>query len=198
MRRALLVALLLAAAMLLVRLTAASPVAGRACAPAQTGTCTVTVMPTTSGTPSPGLQVSGHVRLGDASGPGVSGVRVMLAFASYPAHETCLTDADGYYQTRFHYIPGDEMVRVWAEDELYAFEPEVHYWRHWYGRELAVRDFLATPLPMCTPPLCQPGEVLYCPDYCPRGCGYQCATPTASAGGRIYLPVILRPFSGSG
>ncbi|MBC7233440.1 MAG: hypothetical protein H5T68_09415 [Chloroflexi bacterium] len=32
----------------------------------------------------------------------------------------------------------------------------------------------------CTPPLCQPGEVLYCPDYCPGGCGVRCATPTST------------------
>jgi len=30
----------------------------------------------------------------------------------------------------------------------------------------------------CTPPLCQPGEVFYCPGECPGGCGTQCATPT--------------------
>jgi hypothetical protein len=35
-----------------------------------------------------------------------------------------------------------------------------------------------TPQPVCTPPACQPGEVLHCPGDCPGGCGYECATPT--------------------
>lgn len=36
----------------------------------------------------------------------------------------------------------------------------------------------STPLPICTPPACQQGEVYYCPGECPGGCGTQCATPT--------------------
>lgn len=36
----------------------------------------------------------------------------------------------------------------------------------------------ATPLPVCTPPACQAGEVYHCPGECPGGCGTQCATPT--------------------
>ena len=49
----------------------------------------------------------------------------------------------------------------------------------------------ATPTPtptvqvQCTPPLCQPGEVFYCPGDCPGGCGTQCATPTPTA---TYFP----------
>jgi hypothetical protein len=35
-----------------------------------------------------------------------------------------------------------------------------------------------TPIPVCTPPPCQEGEVYYCPGECPGGCGTQCATPT--------------------
>jgi serine protease len=39
-----------------------------------------------------------------------------------------------------------------------------------------------TVMPVCTPPACQPGEVLYCPSGdCPQGCGIQCATPTPQA-----------------
>lgn len=162
-------------------------------------TCT----PTESATPLPGLRVSGFVRLNDSSGPGLSGVRVLLAFSSYPAHETCTTGADGHYETSFNFIPGDEMIRVWAELEGFSFDPAMHYWRHWFGRENAVRDFVAsslsptatptaTSLPVCTPPACLPGERLYCPGACPGGCGYQCATPAW----RLYLPVILRQFSG--
>ncbi len=43
----------------------------------------------------------------------------------------------------------------------------------------------ATPTPtpwncpvMCTPPACEPGEVYYCPESCPCGCGTECATRT--------------------
>lgn len=38
-----------------------------------------------------------------------------------------------------------------------------------------------TPTVVCTPPACQPGEVLYCPGQCPGGCGYRCGTPTPTA-----------------
>jgi hypothetical protein len=31
---------------------------------------------------------------------------------------------------------------------------------------------------MCTPPACDPGEVIICPDECPGGCGSVCATAT--------------------
>jgi hypothetical protein len=37
---------------------------------------------------------------------------------------------------------------------------------------------VSTPMPVCTPPLCQTGEVYYCPGDCPGGCGTQCATPS--------------------
>jgi len=42
------------------------------------------------------------------------------------------------------------------------------------------------PQPVCTPPACQPGEVLHCPGECPGGCGYECATPTPGAA--VNLP----------
>jgi hypothetical protein len=35
-----------------------------------------------------------------------------------------------------------------------------------------------TPMPVCTPPLCEPDEQYYCPDECPGGCGTICVTPT--------------------
>jgi hypothetical protein len=31
---------------------------------------------------------------------------------------------------------------------------------------------------VCTPPACEPGEVYYCPETCPCGCGIECATCT--------------------
>jgi len=42
----------------------------------------------------------------------------------------------------------------------------------------------ATPMPVCTPPACQAGEVIFCPDGdCPGGCGVECATATPAAAG---------------
>ncbi len=35
-----------------------------------------------------------------------------------------------------------------------------------------------TPRPLCTPPLCQSGEVFFCSENCPGGCGTICVTPT--------------------
>ncbi len=35
-----------------------------------------------------------------------------------------------------------------------------------------------TVYPLCTPPACLPGQVLYCPGVCPGGCGVVCVTPT--------------------
>ena len=35
---------------------------------------------------------------------------------------------------------------------------------------------------VCTPPACEPGEVYYCPETCPCGCGTECATRTPVAG----------------
>lgn len=41
----------------------------------------------------------------------------------------------------------------------------------------------ATPILMCTPPACAPGEVYACPSGdCPGGCGTVCAAPTISPG----------------
>ena len=42
----------------------------------------------------------------------------------------------------------------------------------------ATPDVTPTVQVECTPPLCQPGEVFYCPGECLGGCGTQCATPT--------------------
>jgi len=93
----------------------------------------------------PGLVVQGEVRLGDAGGPGVPGVRIMRSFASYPGVVVATTGERGHYTSTFQPIPGDEMVAVWAELEGYTFEPEQYYWRHYYGYELTTLDFVAQP-----------------------------------------------------
>ena len=102
--------------------------------------------PTPTPTTVPGLKVRGHVRLGNAAGPGLAGVAIHLFYASYfPGEVIATTDAKGYYESSFRAIPGDEMVTVWAEGAGYAFEPPQHTWRHYYGYEEAIRDFVAVP-----------------------------------------------------
>ncbi len=111
--------------------------------------------PTPTPTTVPGLMVRGHVRLGGAGGPGLAGVAIHLFYASYaPGDIVATTDANGYYESPFRPIPGDEMVTVWAEQAGYAFEPPQHTWRHYYGYEEAIRDFVAataTPTATATP-----------------------------------------------
>jgi hypothetical protein len=89
----------------------------------------------------PGLVVQGHVRLADGSG--VAGVTICRSFASYDGEPIATTDAEGYFQTEFSFIPGDEMITVWAYGEGYIFDPESYFWRHYFGYELATRDFIA-------------------------------------------------------
>lgn len=44
------------------------------------------------------------------------------------------------------------------------------------------------PSPGCTPPLCRPGEVYYCPQSCPGGCGLQCVTPSPTPTRPTFTP----------
>ena len=57
-----------------------------------------------------------------------------------------------------------------------------------------IPTFTPTLGPVCTPPACKPGEVYFCPDSCPGGCGIKCGTPTpipikSPSGGLIQLRV---------
>jgi len=119
--------------------------------PTRTPTPTVTLTPsrTTTATPTPtlqpGLSFHGHVRLNDAGGPGVAGVTIYRRFATYPGVPVATTDASGYYDAGFTYIPGDETVTVWAEKAGHTFEPMEYSWRHYYGIEIRILDFVALP-----------------------------------------------------
>jgi len=42
--------------------------------------------------------------------------------------------------------------------------------------------------PVCTPPLCKPGEIMICPGQCPGGCGYVCVPVTT------VIPVTTTPI----
>jgi hypothetical protein len=102
---------------------------------------------------SPGLVVRGFVRLED--GTGLPNVRIDRAFAGYIGDVVATTNAEGYFESAFQFIPGDEMVRVWAQAEGYAFGPDgvngtlwedgQYAWRHYYGREVRDLGFIAIP-----------------------------------------------------
>ena len=47
---------------------------------------------------------------------------------------------------------------------------------------------LSTPSPGCALPSCQPGEVYYCAQSCPGGCGLQCATPSPTPTRPTFAP----------
>ncbi|GAB4410399.1 MAG: hypothetical protein Kow00123_24000 [Anaerolineales bacterium] len=125
--------------------------------PTRTPTVTSTTTTTPTATPSatrtatptptqgPGLVVQGYVRLNDESGPGLAGVTIYRRFASYPAVPVATTDANGYYQSAFQPIPGDETVTVWPEKDGYTFNPPQVQWRHYYGYSVRILDFAALP-----------------------------------------------------
>ncbi len=117
-------------------------------APSKTPTPTPTITPTTTGTPPsvtpvPGLILRGTVRLQDGSG--LPGVAICRSFASYSGEVVATTDANGYYQSDFAFIPGDEMVTIWPSATGYSFVPDRGYWRHYYGVEDHTANFTAYP-----------------------------------------------------
>jgi hypothetical protein len=88
-----------------------------------------------------GLVVQGTVTLDEKP---LEGVRIYRSFASYKGEVVAVTGKDGTYRSEFMYIPGDEMVTVWAELEGYAFTPENVYWRHYHSYEERTLDFTAS------------------------------------------------------
>ncbi|MGB7539699.1 MAG: hypothetical protein WBM17_14250 [Anaerolineales bacterium] len=98
----------------------------------------------------PGLILGGMVRLED--GRGLAEVNIFLALASYGGRIVAVTDANGEFLSDAVYIPGDEMIRVWAEREGYGIVPEEsgmdtteYFWRHYFGLERRVLKFVARP-----------------------------------------------------
>lgn len=91
-----------------------------------------------SATKETGLVLQGTVTL---DGKPLDGVKIYRSFASYEGEVVAITGKDGTYRSEFMFIPGDEMVTVWAELEGYTFAPENVYWRHYYGYEERTVDF---------------------------------------------------------
>lgn len=101
--------------------------------------------------PEPGLVIEGHVRT--KGGAGVAHVGIFRALAVYPAERVATTDQDGYFRSEFLYIPGDEMVTVWAARPGSTFAPDEYYWRHYHSYEVRTLDFIATPIQQVHLPL---------------------------------------------
>lgn len=100
----------------------------------------------------PGLVIHGRVWQSTAGCDGLSNVKIYRNFAAYPGEVEAITDSNGFYRSDFIYIPGDEMVGVWAELEGYSFNPEYYRWRHYYGYSEMKLDFWAigtTPISRC-------------------------------------------------
>jgi hypothetical protein len=109
--------------------------------------------PRSAAEPTPGLIVQGHVWLDREGGAGLAGVDIYRSYAAYPGTVVATTNADGFYRSDFYYIPGDEMVTVWAGLGGYSFEPALYYWRHYYGYEERTLDFVASEPYTCYLPL---------------------------------------------
>jgi len=79
------------------------------------------------------------------NGAGLAGVKIYKRFNAYPPDLIAVTDENGYYESDFIAIPGDEMVSIEAELAGYTFDPPFHYWRHYHGYEIRSCNFAATP-----------------------------------------------------
>ena len=98
---------------------------------------------TPSAEPAPGLKVYGTVK--DQSNAGVENVAIYRSYSSYPGIVIATTDANGYYESDFYPILGDEMVTIWAEKQGLTFKPENYIWRHYFGYEQVELNFLVQP-----------------------------------------------------
>lgn len=92
----------------------------------------------------PGLVVRGHVTI---DGAGLAAVKIYRRFSAYPWELIATTDDNGYYESGFINIPGDEMVSIKAELDGYTFDPPHYYWRHYHSFEHTTCDFAAVPTP---------------------------------------------------
>jgi hypothetical protein len=93
-------------------------------------------------TPTTGLILRGHVRLPDGSG--LANVPICRSYAGYSGEKVATTDRNGYYESAFAYIPGDEMVHVWPLADGYNFDPPFYFWRHYHSVEDRTLNFSAS------------------------------------------------------
>ena len=112
--------------------------------PTPVWTPTLPVEPSPTSVDKPGLVVLGHVTV---NGVPLPGVKIYKRFSAYPAELIATTDENGYYESDFINIPGDEMVSIEAEFAGYTFDPPFYYWRHYHGYEITTCDFAAIAVP---------------------------------------------------
>ena len=107
-------------------------------------TPTLPVEPSPTSVNMPGLVVHGHVTM---NGVALSGVKIYKRFSAYPAELIATTNENGYYESDFINVSGDEMVSIQAELAGYTFDPPYYYWRHYHGYEITTCDFAAVTTP---------------------------------------------------
>jgi hypothetical protein len=156
------------------------------------GTVCATYTPSPTGSLSPTAIIAGDLGWGDisglvtdaASGAPIAGATVTCEHFSFTSPARCngstLTDAQGKFLFRdifFH-----DTDRIFLSVEAQGYEPQVYKQDFFIRPELianiSMQPLGPTPIIMCTPPPCKPGEVYYCPGNCPGGCGTVCTTPT--------------------
>ncbi len=120
--------------------------------PTITPSVTASVPPPLSPTPTftpqqTGVIVRGRVTL---NGVGLANVKIFRSLAAYSGEQVATTDANGYYQSGFKYIPGDEMIKLWPELTGYSFDPAYYFWRHYHGFEDSTFNFTAAAAPPVT------------------------------------------------
>ena len=81
------------------------------------------------------------------NGVALPGVKIYKRFNAYPRDLIAITDENGYYESEFIGVAGDEMISIEAELDGYTFDPPYHYWRHYHGYETTTRNFTATRTP---------------------------------------------------
>ena len=109
---------------------------------AGTATSTPTKTPTATATPI----LSGYVRVGSSSGPGLGNVNVCYYLAAYSfdcVNHTVLTDGDGYYQMSIC-VPQQETVTIQASLSGYTFSPAAYTSIQYAGCKTGTYDFVAT------------------------------------------------------
>lgn len=105
---------------------------------------TVTSTPTHTATTAP--IVSGYVRVGSSSGPGLANVNVCYYLAGYTfncASNTVLTDQNGRYQMSIC-VPQQETVTIQASLSGYTFSPAAYTSIQYAGCKTGTFDFVAT------------------------------------------------------
>jgi hypothetical protein len=115
-----------------------------------TASPTATLSQTGSQTPQSGLVIHGMVHL--ENGQGLANAKIYRALASYGGVLAAVTDSTGHYESNFQFIPGDEMISVWAELPGYTLEPieggsnqGKFFWRHYRGYEDRELNFFGRP-----------------------------------------------------